>query len=165
MLKLGRAEQVAILAAVQRFPEDKHLGQWLTTWVRMQVAAGTDKGIDIRDIPIVISNGPGQKQPHKSKEEIDAIINSTGYQALDKPQRRAVRKYMNATIIRIEETDRFPEKDECWLGDHPFSEDAFDSPLWIVVIKYGDSGEEKGRWGCEACAKSIQVTHPELKNA
>jgi hypothetical protein len=75
-----------------------------------------------------------------------------------------MRKYLSSGIVNIEETDRYPNRDECWLGDHKFSEEELDNPLWIVRVRYGD-GEEKGKWGCEKCAQAILKSHPELQNA
>lgn len=161
MLRLGRAEQVAILAAVGKHP-DEALGQWLTSWVKAQVEAGTNTGIDITLIPVPPKPG---EPVRRSREEIENILDSIGYKELPLPQRKAIRKYQNATIVRIEETDRFPEREECWLGDHDFSDEAYNSPLWVVVVTYGKEKEEKNKWGCEDCAQAIMKSHPELANA
>jgi hypothetical protein len=166
MLRLGRAEQVAILAAVQRFPDDKHLGQWLKTWVEMQVDVGPNKGIDITEIPIVYYDEPPLRNARGSavseKEQRTALLAEIGYTELAKNERSAIRKFLGSgTVTEIEETDRSPDNATCWLGTHEMEDwEDLDCYLWLVRGTW-NSGIAIRKWGCKSCALAIAKIAPE----
>ena len=157
MLKLARAEQVAILAAVQRFPEERHLAGWLSAWVKAQVEAGTSAGIDITLIPLPTVAG---EYTRRTTEEIATLFEKIGYKELPTHQRKAVQKFRNAHVERVEETQRLAEKPECWFGDHRLTDEEYDEYLWVVTGQWSKDNSFR-KWGCKDCADLIHRTHPE----
>jgi len=157
MLKLARAEQVTILAAIQRYPDEKHLGGWLSAWVKAQVEAGTSAGIDITLIPFPTTPG---EYVRRTAGEIAELFEKVGYADLPTHQRKAVQKFRNATVEKVEETEKLAEKPECWFGDHRLDDDEYDEYLWVVTGQWSKDNSFR-KWGCGACADLIYRTHPE----
>jgi hypothetical protein len=164
------------------------LADWLLGWVEEQQRMGTSSTFDISEIPIPVDLdrviptlppapevfSPPQLTPAERvvaqrearvarKKTQDELLEKVGYKELPLPQRKAIRKFLGAGIETVEETERLPDSEECWLGDHKMEgwEDD-DFYLWIVVgIWSGDKGFRK--WGCAACAQAVLKTHPEAQ--
>jgi hypothetical protein len=157
MLRLPRAEQIAILEAIQKFPEEKHLAGWLSAWIRAQVAVGPSRGIDISEIPIPMGAGEFAR---KTAKEIDELFINIGYKDLPVEQRRAAQKFKAGYVEQVEQTNRMADRAECWIGDHELTDEQYDDYLW-VINGYWDKDRTFRKWGCGKCADIIHRTHPE----
>jgi len=180
MLRLPQREQILILDAANKNPGP--LADWLIGWVTAQQKVGAGGAIEIWEIPIPKSGYPPVQPVNldaiapptpapiaagSTRQEILAkrkkMLDDMGYKDLPLAQRRAVRKYMSAEITAIEETDRMPDSETCWLGDHEMEGwDRDDFYLWVVAGKWS-SDKSLRKWGCQECAEAISKVHPEAR--
>jgi hypothetical protein len=97
----------------------------------------------------------------EAREQWRQILEEVGYSGLPKWQRKAINKFRQAHIGVAEETDRQPDTETCWMGDHDMEGwDAEDFYLWVVSGTW-TSGQTIRKWGCKECALIIAKTHPE----
>lgn len=174
-MRLGRHEQIIIQNAAHENPGV--LAEWLLDWVKAQQRVGTGGSFDIGTIPLRVGYPPmGNSTPPvdldflkpapepKSRvdvrEEWKKILADVGYLKLPVHQRKAINKFRQAQIKVVEETDRLPDTEVCWLGDHEMEGwEAEDFYLWVVAGEWA-SEKKIRKWGCKDCALLIARTHP-----
>lgn len=189
-MRLSQREQIMLQKAAHDNPGS--LADWLLGWVNRQQEVGVNGTFDIAEITIPVdldrmyppapspsqSSVPGvtlegirkvgevttvKESRVEARDRWRKILEDVGYKELPKYQRIAINKFKQAHIKVVEETDRMPDTEVCWMGDHDMEGwEADDFYLWVVVGVWS-SEKPIRKWGCEECAMAIANTHPEAE--
>jgi hypothetical protein len=175
-MRLNQREQIYMMDIARKHPGP--LADWLVEVVQAQQMAGVNSTFELTDIPVpltiqvnrstspVIEQAPAPNYSYRTgREAREAFLKSIGYQDLPLTQRRAIRKFMDATIDEIRESDLLPGEKTCWMGKHDpeeWGDEDEDHFLWIATGKWS-SGIDLKKWGCQDCAVALSKAHPEAK--
>lgn len=122
---------------------------------------GSIPGVTVEGIRKVGTVTATKEAREAAREKWRKILEEVDYPNLPKHQRKAINKFKQARITVVEETDRNPDTEVCWMGDHDMEDwEGDDFYLWVVTGIWS-SQKPIRKWGCKDCAMAIAKTHPE----